>query len=183
MRIISGKYKSRHIQAPKNLPVRPTTDFAKEGLFNILHNQFQLEECDALDLFCGTGNISYELTSRGAKSIVCVDMNYNCVRFVKKTTSELQIKNIQVHRSDALKFIKRCEKKFDLIFADPPYQMKNIASIPELVFEKELLKPNGWLVLEHSDEHDFANTAHFMEKRIYGKVNFTFFRNTPRSED
>ena len=175
MRIISGSHKGRNILAPKNLPVRPTTDLAKESLFNILNNHFDFNEIKVLDLFCGTGNISYEFASRGAMDISAVDKNYQCFTFVKKTSEILGFKNIKVFKSDVFSFIKHSQDPFDIIFADPPYELDKIDIIPGLIFEKQLLNPNGWLIMEHSAQSNFQGTANLLERRNYGKVNFSIF--------
>ncbi|MEO6884643.1 MAG: RsmD family RNA methyltransferase [Bacteroidia bacterium] len=184
MRIVSGTHKGRSIMAPKNLPVRPTTDIAKEALFNIFNNHFDLSEVNALDLFCGTGNISYEFASRGVKKIISVDGNYNCFVFVKKIILELDFPQIHPVKSDAFGFLKNSLEKFDIIFADPPFEMKGAERIPELVFEKQLLNENGWLIVEHASEKKFFGHAFLQEVRSYGKVNFSIFgmKNTETSE-
>lgn len=177
MRIISGKNRGRQIIAPDNLPVRPTTDMAKESLFNILNNYFFFDRVHVLDLFAGTGNISYEFASRGALSVISVDIDQHCTNFIHRTIEKLQFTNAAVIRQDAFAYTNNCHQTFDIIFADPPYQMENISKIADNVFEHELLNPNGWLVLEHSKVHDFSQNPHFYEHRNYGKVNFTFFVN------
>ena len=174
MRIIGGKYKGKNIIAPKNLPVRPTTDFAKESLFNILNNRIDFEDCKLLELFAGTGNIGYEFASRGCKKITSVDVNFQCIQFIKRTNKELQFKN-RVIRSEAMRFLKQCKEKYNFIFADPPYQMEFINKIPNLVFEMNLLKANGILVVEHEKNIDFSKHHNFQENRQYGRVNFSFF--------
>jgi len=177
MRIISGKNKGRHILAPTNLPVRPTTDMAKESLFNILNNYFYFDQVEVLDLFTGTGNISYEFASREAKSVVSVDIDVHCTNFVKKMVETLHYDQVSVIRQDAFAYTAASRRKFDIIFADPPYQMENIEKIIQNVFDNELLKPDGWLVLEHSNEYDFSEHPSFFDHRCYGRVNFTFFVN------
>ena len=153
MRIISGSNKGRIIKTPANLPVRPTTDLAKESLFNILNNHFDFEELDVLDLFAGTGNISYEFASRGAKRIVSVDNNFKCAEFIRKAAQEYGFnKIITVQRANVFVFLKYPQVPFDLIFADPPYDMEGIETIPDLIFNQKLLKPGGWLILEHSNQ-------------------------------
>ncbi|MBR4136579.1 MAG: 16S rRNA (guanine(966)-N(2))-methyltransferase RsmD [Bacteroidales bacterium] len=177
MRIISGKNKGRHIVAPANLPVRPTTDMAKESLFNILNNYFYLDQVEVLDLFAGTGNLTYEFASRDAKSVVAVDIDLHCTNFIRKTIQTLHYDQVSVIRQDAFAYTAACHRKFDIIFADPPYQMENIDQIVQHVFDNEMLKPNGWLVMEHSDEHDFSEHPSYYDHRRYGRVNFTFFVN------
>ncbi len=175
MRIISGTHKSRQIHAPKNLPVRPTTDLAKEALFNILVNNFDLTEVTVLDLFAGTGNITYEFSSRGAIGVTCVDIDLKCVNFIRQTAKTFGFDAVLSFRSDAFRYLKNCEIQYDIIFCDPPYEMQGIDVIPKTVIERNLLKPGGWLVVEHSRENDFSALPGFQQKRKYGKVNFSIF--------
>ena len=177
MRIISGKYKGKRIIAPKNLPVRPTTDFAKEALFNFITNEYDIEQLEVLDLFSGTGNIAFEFASRGAKKIICIDESYNCVNFIKKTAKQLEFNQLNVFKNDVFKYLKKYRTQFDIIFADPPYDLKNIDDIQKLVFENNLLKPNGILVIEHDRNWDFSDNTHFENHRKYGNVNFSSFQN------
>ncbi|MCD4789405.1 MAG: RsmD family RNA methyltransferase [Bacteroidales bacterium] len=176
MRIISGKNKGRKIIAPGNLPVRPTTDMAKESLFNILNNHVNYEDLNVLDLFAGTGNISYEFVSRGSKSITAVDNNPECTGFINQTAKKLNYDNLYVIRSDYRIFLKHTHNKWDLVFADPPYNMEDIEEIIFLVFEKDILNKNGWLIIEHSRNIDFSDYRGYFDHRVYGKVNFSFFR-------
>jgi 16S rRNA (guanine(966)-N(2))-methyltransferase RsmD len=141
VRIIGGKYKGKSIIAPKNLPVRPTTDFAKESLFNILRNQIDYDSTVLLELFAGTGNIGYEFASRGCESITSVDLNFNCVRFIKKINRELDLKNTVI-RSDAFRYIKSCKNQYNFIFADPPYNLENIGELPQLYFQQQYFRRN-----------------------------------------
>jgi 16S rRNA (guanine966-N2)-methyltransferase len=175
IRIISGTHRGRKLTAPKNLPVRPTTDFAKESLFNILNNHLDLEGIDALDLFSGTGNISFELASRGAKSVTAVDSNSKCCSFTKEKALEFGFENIRTVKSNAFSFIKGMSGKYKLIFADPPYDMDTTNTIPGLIFENELLDKGGILIIEHSRDTDLSMLEHFQEKRTYGNVNFSLF--------
>lgn len=175
MRIISGTHKSRRIIAPNNLPARPTTDYAKEGLFNLIGNEFNIEEADVLDLFAGIGGITFEFASRGAKKVVCVDQHSGCINFIKKTTMELKFSQIRVLRNDAYRYLKKCDTQFKIIFADPPYDLKNINQIPEIIFEKNLLKENGMLILEHDRNWDFSDNPNFSFHKKYSNVNFSFF--------
>ncbi len=177
MRIISGKNKGRHIAPPANLPVRPTTDLAKESLFNILNNYFFFEAVTVIDLFAGTGNVSLEFASRDAVSVTSVDIHQPCVDFIKKMAGELKYTNLSAVKSDAFQFLEHQKMPVDIIFADPPYNMENIEKIPEMVFSNNLLKPDGWLIIEHSKIHDFSSHEKFYQHRNYGKVNFTFLVN------
>ena len=175
LRIISGTHKSRSLYPPKNLPVRPTTDFAKESLFNILNNNFDFGELKVLDLFSGTGNISYEFASRGFAEVTAIESNYNCYSFIKKTIDELHFKNVKVLKNDVFLFLKNCMNKYDIIFADPPYEMEGIEKIVEMVFQNNLLNENGWLIIEHSAQTKFVDDTRLIQKRNYGKVNFSIF--------
>ena len=176
MRIISGKYKGKRIRAPKYLTARPTTDMAKEALFNILHNTFDFEDCSVLDLYTGTGNISYEFASRGAPDIFSVDQDARAVSFVGKTAKTMSFP-IKVMKSDALSYLKKTRDQFDIIFADPPYAMddQHFAQIAEIVFKRELLKPNGLLIIEHSKHTDLSGLAFLKDSRRYGGSVFSFF--------
>lgn len=176
MRIISGKYKGKIIRAPKKIPARPTTDFAKEGLFNILRNQFDFSQTHLLDLFAGTGNMTYEFISRGVTTVVCVDSNYNSIKFISSTIDLLD-NSVQKTciKNDAFKFLAKCYKKFDIIFADPPYDMDEFEKIPELVFASDLLNEDGWLIVEHSKHTILNEQPNFVETRKYGNVNFSIF--------
>ena len=176
MRIISGRYRGKRIQAPKALPVRPTTDMAKEALFNILTNNYYLEELRILDLFAGTGNISFEFASRGVTFLRAVDRNPKCASFIAKTARELDFQ-IDVVKSDALKYLSRSRDQFDLIFADPPYDFStaDLGQIAELVFQRELLASEGLLILEHSKFNDLSGLPNYKESRKYGGSVFSFF--------
>lgn len=176
MRIIGGTYKGKQIITPKKLPVRPTTDFAKEGLFNILTNRLDFEELNVLDLFCGTGNITLEFASRGAQKIYSIDKHSPCLNFVRDTAKSFKFGNIYTERADVFKYLEKCHSKFDLIFADPPYELENIEKIHELVFQYELLNEDGLLIIEHGPRTSLADKAHYVETRKYGNVNFSFFK-------
>jgi 16S rRNA (guanine966-N2)-methyltransferase len=178
MRIIGGQHKGRTIRVPHGLPVRPTTDFAKEGLFNILANRFDFEELSVLDLFSGTGHISLEFASRGSKQVVGVDQNFKCVGFLRATAQELNL-DINAFKSDVFAFLNNQQSKYDLIFADPPYDLENIPEIHRLVFEKKLLKENGLLIIEHGPRTHLDQLAGFTQQRKYGNVNFSFFTDQP----
>lgn len=175
MRIIGGSHKRRVIHAPESLPVRPTTDLAKEALFNVLNNHFDFEGLNVLDLFAGTGNISFEFASRGAAQVVAVDQHFRCVAFIEEISRKLPLENLKVIRADVFRFLGYAQQGWDIIFADPPYDMKEIEKIPQVVFGRELLAPQGWLIVEHPVEISFENHERFMEKRKYGKVNMSFF--------
>lgn len=176
MRIISGKYKGKRLTAPKKLPVRPTTDMAKEALFNILNNRFYFDELKVLDLFSGTGNISFEFASRGTERITAVDGFQGCVRYISKTAIELDF-SINTVKSDVYKFLEGTSEPFDLIFADPPYDFdtESFLKIADLVFAKNLLLPDGVLIIEHSDQTDLSEHPKFSEQRKYGGSIFSFF--------
>ncbi|MDR0825475.1 MAG: RsmD family RNA methyltransferase [Prevotella sp.] len=177
MRIISGKYKGRRFEPPKSFKARPTTDFAKENLFNVLNNFIDWEETSCLDLFGGTGGISFELVSRECPRVVCVEKNFNHASFIEKTKDELKIKSeMALLKMDVFSYLEHCKEQFDLIFADPPYDLKNFADVPRLVFEKDLIKPEGIFILEHSKDYDFSDRPLFESKRMYGSVNFSIFR-------
>ncbi len=177
MRIISGKYKSRRIMAPSRLPVRPTTDMAKEALFNILNNQYYFDEVAVLDLFAGTGNISYEFASRGTSNITAVDADYGCVQFIEKIAKELEF-TITPIKSDVFSYLEKSNTQADIIFADPPYDIsqEDFERIPELVFENNLLLENGVLVIEHAKQTDLSKGMHFTKMRKYGSSAFSFFK-------
>lgn len=172
MRIISGKHKGKRISAPNNLPVRPTTDRAKEALFNILDNRYYFDGKNVLDLFSGTGNISYEFASRGIEEITSVDSNYNCIKFIDTTSKELEV-NISTIKSDCLSFLKNCKKQFNFIFADPPYNYDNYSEIVELVKENNLVKKDGCLIIEHDNTTSFTDNN--IELKKYGAVHFSLF--------
>lgn len=175
MRIIAGKLKGRRLSPPDNLLVRPTTDMARESLFNILNNYVDYEECNVLDLFAGTGAVSLEFVSRGVKEVTAVDINAASTDWIKKAAAQYHVLNIHVVRADTFDLLKRAYKKFDIVFADPPYALERLNELPDLVFEKEILTEDGILILEHPKEYDFAGHPHFWQHRRYGKVNFTFF--------
>jgi len=181
MRIISGIYRRRRFDVPKNIKARPTTDFARENLFNVLNNTIDFEETNALDLFAGTGAISFELVSRGCKKVVCVEKESLHINFIQKVKTELKEDNPLVIRGDVFRYIDSSREKFDLIFADPPYDLKELATIPEKIFEKGLLAPGGLLVFEHGKGNSFSEHKYFIEKRVYGSVNFSFFQ-LPKEE-
>ncbi|WP_340066649.1 16S rRNA (guanine(966)-N(2))-methyltransferase RsmD [Ascidiimonas aurantiaca] len=178
MRIISGKYRGKRITAPSGLPARPTTDFAKEALFNILTNHYSFEELSVLDLFAGIGNISYEFASRGSQQITAVDIHNRCVQFIVKTSKALDMP-ISAIKSDALKYLSKTTATYDIIFADPPYDFDKelMGKIVTLVFERQLLKKDGYLILEHSKHTQLNEIANFAYARKYGGSMFSFFEN------
>lgn len=177
MRIISGNKKSIVINAPKNLPVRPTTDKVKESLFNIIQNKFELNYCSVLDIFSGTGNISYEFASRGCNDILSVDNNFNCIRFINKTAKELEIK-IRTKKIDYLSFLKNNNEKFNIIFADPPYRflLKDYLEMIDIVRKNEVLKESGELIIEHRSNISFIDNVKEVDERNYGSSSLSFFK-------
>jgi 16S rRNA (guanine(966)-N(2))-methyltransferase RsmD len=181
MRIITGKYKGRHFDIPKTFKARPTTDFAKENIFNVLAGYIDFEDAKALDLFSGTGSITLELLSRGCAQVISVELDRDHHRFIQQCLQKLQSENVIALRGDVFRFIKSCKQQFDFIFADPPYALKELPSIPSLIFEKELLKDDGVFVFEHGKDHDFSDDPHFVEHRSYGSVNFSIFRTTGKA--
>ncbi|GAB1414741.1 RsmD family RNA methyltransferase [Paludibacter sp.] len=175
MRIISGKYKGRRIPASNKVTARPTTDFAKEGLFNLLNNRIDFEDISVLDLFAGTGSIGFEFISRGCKDIFAIEQDDNQLNYMKKVCKELQITNHYHLKADVFKYITSCHSEFDIIFADPPYDLKNIEEIPTLIFNRKILKADGLFILEHSAKQQFNEHPNFSFHRKYGNVNFSFF--------
>lgn len=177
MRIISGKYKGKRIFAPKNLPVRPTADMQKESLFNIIHNLYYFEGLKVLDLFSGTGNIAYEFGSRGAKKITSVDAHYGCVKFITETAESLELP-IRAIKSDTFLFLKNTTEQYDIIFADPPYNMvqEKFEKISKIVFEKKLLTDKGILIIEHASQMDLSALPYFDYQKKYGGSIFSFFK-------
>ena len=175
MRIISGTHKGRRITAPKNLPVRPTTDRAKEALFNILQHRIDLYGVKALDLFAGIGSISFELSSRGCGDITSVDKHFGCVRFISETAESLELKGVHTVKSDVFQFLEQTAATFDFIFADPPYDLLQSAELADQIMAKGLLNAEGILIIEHSEEEDLSGCNGFTEHRRYGQVNFSIF--------
>ncbi|MDD2636157.1 MAG: 16S rRNA (guanine(966)-N(2))-methyltransferase RsmD [Bacteroidales bacterium] len=175
MRIIGGKYRGKSIIPPANFNARPTTDFAKEALFNIINNYFNFENIDILDLFSGTGSISYEFGSRGVKSIVAVDSNYQNTEYIEKQFDTLGFEDARVYKSDVLRYLNHCKQKFDLIFADPPYMLENIEEVYHSIFKNELLTEASLLIIEHSAKNDLSSLPFFVMEKKYGSVHFSFF--------
>ena len=176
MRIITGKYKGRHFDIPRSFKARPTTDFAKENIFNVLVQYVDFEGATALDLFSGTGSITLELLSRGCQQVVSVELDRDHHRFITDCLKKLGSPRALPLRADVFRFLKSCKQQFDFIFADPPYALKELAQIPDLILGKQLLTPDGIFVLEHGKDYDFSQHPHFLEHRSYGSVNFSLFR-------
>lgn len=175
MRIIGGRLKGQTIKLPVSYAARPTTDFAREGLFNILGNEYEFEDLKILDLFGGTGAISYEFASRGASRVYCVEMSRDNASFIKTEAVRLGLDNVTMVRDNVFDFLPVCREKFDVIFADPPYALEGLETIPDKVFARDILHPGCYFILEHGDEHSFRNHPYFVKERSYGRVHFTFF--------
>lgn len=180
MRIVSGTCRGRVITPPKGFKARPTTDFAKENLFNIIANHFYFDDLDVLDLFSGTGAISYEFASRGAKNVTSIEMDKLHQSFISRTVELLKLTQIRSFRLNAFTFLKTCKLSYDFIYADPPYDLEEIDTIPDAVFSKSMLNEDGWFVLEHSRNKDYSSHPNFQSKRAYGSVNFSIFVNNPQ---
>ena len=179
MRIVSGIYKHRRFEVPKGFKARPTTDFAKENLFNVLANYVDFNDhIRALDLFAGTGSISAELLSRGCERVVCVEKDPVHYAFIRKVMDKLRADNIICVRGDVFKYIHSTKQTFNIIFADPPYALEQLEEIPQLILHNNLLAAGGLFILEHGKTHSFTNHPLFMEQRVYGSVNFSIFRQT-----
>lgn len=176
MRIITGEYKGRHFDIPRSFKARPTTDFAKENIFNVLNQYIDFDGATALDLFAGTGSISLELVSRGCERVVSVEMDRDHHRFIADCLKKLGTDRCIPLRGDVFRFVKSCKQQFDFIFADPPYALRELANIPDLVFEKNILADGGIFVFEHGKDNDFREHPRFVEHRSYGSVNFSLFR-------
>jgi 16S rRNA (guanine966-N2)-methyltransferase len=176
MRIVGGQFSGRRFSPPTSTPARPTTDIAKEGLFNTLQNLLDIEGAKTCDLFGGTGSISYELASRGAEDLVLIERDMGNINFIKKTAKELGITDkLQIIKGDVFKFINQSTEQYDFIFAGPPYALVNIDDIPMLVFEKNMLAPEGVFVLEHTPRNDYQNHPHFLRMKNYGTTIFSYF--------
>ena len=176
MRIIAGQFKGRHFDIPRTFKARPTTDFAKENIFNVLNGYIDFDGITALDLFAGTGSISLELVSRGCKEVVSVEKDRDHARFIADCMKKINAENDILIRGDVFRFLKSCHQKFDLIFADPPYALPELDTLPNLVFEHDLLAADGVFVFEHGKHNDFSAHPRFKEHRSYGSVNFSIFR-------
>lgn len=175
MRIIGGKLRGKTICPPNGYKARPTTDFAKEGLFNILNNEYEMEGLQVLDLFGGTGSISFEFASRGASMVYCVEMLPLHANFIKSQAQQFGLKNVTVVRHNVFDFLEICHEKFDIVFADPPYAIEGLDGIPDKVFAREIIHHGGYLILEHPDEYEFSSHPYFVKERKYGNVHFSFF--------
>lgn len=176
MRIITGEFKGRHFEIPRIFKARPTTDFAKENIFNVLNGYIDFDGASALDLFSGTGSISFEMVSRGCAQVISVEADKDHHAFIKQCLARLGTDRCVPVRGDAFRFVKGCRQQFDLIFADPPYSLPDLETIPDMVFKHDILKPGGIFVFEHGKRNDFSNNPHYVEHRAYGSVNFTLFR-------
>ena len=176
MRIITGQYKGRRFDIPRTFKARPTTDFAKENIFNVLSGYVDFDGATALDLFAGTGSISLEMLSRGCSQVVSVEADRDHARFIGECVRKLQVDTHVLIRGDVFRFVKSCRQQFDLIFADPPYQLPNLPTIPDLISGHQLLAPDGIFVFEHGKQNDFSQHPHFREHRAYGSVNFSLFQ-------
>ncbi|MBO4519453.1 MAG: RsmD family RNA methyltransferase [Paludibacteraceae bacterium] len=175
MRIISGTYGGRRLSPPKNITARPTTDFAKESLFNLLNNRMDFEGIDVLDLFAGTGGIGIECVSRGAREVTAVEIAHVQQNWIIACCRQLGIRNLSVIRGDVFRFLNACRAKYDLIFADPPYALEQLPTLPDTILNQNILKENGWLVIEHGKDTDFTSHPRHFETRTYGSVHFSFF--------
>lgn len=175
MRIIGGRLKGKVIQPPMGYKARPTTDFAKEGLFNVLNNEYEFEDLKVLDLFGGTGAIAFEFASRGAARVYCVEMARENASFIKTEAARLGLDNVTMVRDNVFDFLPLCREKFDIIFADPPYAIEDLGSIPDQVLSRDILHPGCYFILEHGDEHNFTSHPCFVKEKVYGRVHFSFF--------
>ena len=175
MRIIGGALKGKTINPPAGYKARPTTDFAREGLFNVLGNEYEFEDLKVLDLFAGTGAVGFEFASRGAARVYSVEMSRGNASFIKTEAARLGLGNLTMVRDNVFDFIPVCHEKFDIVFADPPYALEGLETIPDRIFEKGLLYPERYLILEHGDEHSFVNHPRFKKEKVYGRVHFSFF--------
>lgn len=176
MRIIRGKYGRRRFDVPSNISARPTTDFARENIFNVLENLTDLEDADCLDLFAGTGAISFEFLSRECRHVTAVEKASTQWRFISQVAQRLNVDNFTLIRGDVFRFVATCTGKFDIIFADPPYDLTRFGEIPSLILSSKMLREGTIFVIEHSRNYDFSNLPHFLEHRVYGSVNFSIFR-------
>lgn len=183
MRIITGIYKGRHFEIPHTFKARPTTDFAKENIFNVLRGYLDFDGSVALDLFSGTGSISLEMLSRGCRQVVSVEADRDHARFIRQCIAKIGADNHTLIQGDVFRFVKSCHQQFDFIFADPPYALPELPTLPELVFKAGMLKPGGVFVFEHGKKNDFSQHPNFVEHREYGSVNFSIFREADKEAD
>ena len=183
MRIITGIYKGRHFEIPRTFKARPTTDTAKENIFNVVRGYLDLEDTDALDLFSGTGSISLELVSRGCRSVISVEADRDHAAFIKKCMEKIGTDRNILIRGDVFRFLKTCRTQFDFIFADPPYALENLPEIPNMVLKSDMLKDGGIFVFEHGKKNDFSDNPYFLERRVYGSVNFSLFRKSKKEDN
>ena len=175
MRIIGGRLKGRSVEPPVGYAARPTTDFAREGLFNVLNNEYEFEDLKVLDLFGGTGAVSFEFASRGAENVWCVEMSRENAAFIRREASRLGLGNVTVVHDNVFDFLPRCRQRFDIAFADPPYALEGLETIPDKVLGHGLLVPGNYFILEHGGKHSFSAHPCFVKEKVYGKVHFTFF--------
>ncbi len=183
MRIIGGQMKGLRFTPPANIPTRPTTDIAKEGLFNILNNSFNFDRIKVLDLFGGTGSISYEFASRGCSDITTVEIFPKCVAFIKQTAERLKLEGIKVLQMDVFDFVKSNHQQFDVIFAGPPYPLETLDTLPDVVLANQLIEGDGWFILEHNPNHNFEAHPHFFKSKNYGSTIFSIFTNKVAEEN
>lgn len=175
MRIIRGKYGRRRFDVPQNISARPTTDFARENIFNVLENIVEFDGCTALDLFAGTGAISFEFLSRGCSKVTCVEKSATQYNFIRRVRDMLNERNLTMVKGDVFRFVEQTTQKFDIIFADPPYDLPDFAKVPELILNSQMLYPDSIVIVEHSKAYDFSALPHFSRHRTYGSVNFSIF--------
>lgn len=182
MRIITGKYKGRHFDIPRSFKARPTTDFAKENIFNVINGYADLDGAVALDLFAGTGSISLELLSRGCSTVISVEADRDHAAFIRQCMDKIGAEGNVLIRGDVFRFVKSCRQQFDFIFADPPYALPDLPKLPRMILDRDILKPDGMLVFEHGKQNDFSALPEFRERRTYGSVNFSIFTPVSNNE-
>lgn len=175
MRIIGGTHKGKIIRLPATYNARPTTDFAREGLFNVLSNEYEFEDLKVLDLFGGTGAVSFEFASRGASKVYCVEMARENASFIKTEADRLGLHNVVMVRDNVFDFLPICREKFDIVFADPPYALEGLETLPDRVFAQGIVYPERYFILEHGDSHSFCSHPFFVKEKVYGRVHFSFF--------
>lgn len=175
MRIIGGRLKGKQVLPPRGYKARPTTDFAREGLFNVLDNEYEFQDLKVLDLFGGTGAVAFEFASRGAAKVYSVEMARENASFILREASRLGLSNVTMVRANVFDFLPLCTEKFDIVFADPPYALSGLETLPDKVFEADILHPECYFILEHGDEHSFKSHPRFVKEKVYGRVHFSFF--------